>query len=400
MLTTQLEIKLPKPHAGQLQVIRESARFNVLECGRRFGKTVLGQRVAIKTAAKGYPVAWFAPSYKLLSEVWRDLVRTLQPATASISQQEKHIELSTGGTLDCWSLDQPDAGRGRKYKRVVIDEAGIVRNLEAAWQEAIRPTLADLKGDAWFLGTPKGRNYFHRLFAKGEAQENGWKSWRLPTTANPTIDPSEIEAARNDMPLAAFNQEFLGIPADDGGNPFGLDSIRACVAPLSTLPAIAYGIDLAKSQDWTVLCGMDANGAVCALDRWQSDWGSTMSRIVRTVGNVPVMADATGVGDPIVEELSRRGVNMEGFKFTSQSKQSLMEGLASSIQQRRITYPDGWLVSELESFEYEFTASGVHYEAAAGMHDDGVCALALANRKFHAPKVSVNFAFKSFSVSS
>lgn len=380
---------MKRPHAGQRRVIDEAARFNVLECGRRFGKTTLGEQLLIEPALAGDPVAWFAPSYKLLSEVWREVLSTLKPMQPTVSRQEHRIELFTRGVIDFWSLDQPDAARGRKYKRVVIDEAGIVRDLEIAWQQAIRPTLADLKGDAWFLGTPKGRNFFHRLFAKGEAGEDGWRSWRLPTTTNPSIDPAEIEAARRDMPDAAFKQEFLGIPADDGGNPFGIGAIRACSAgvKLGHGPAKHFGVDLAKSQDWSVVCGLNDDGQVCVLERWQSDWGQTTRRVADLIGNTQTLIDSTGVGDSITEELARLSSNARGYKFTSTSKQQLMEGLASAIQRREVSFPEGWLTAELEMFEFEYRAGSVRYSAPEGMHDDGVCALALAVRAANSPGV-------------
>lgn len=378
---------MPRPHSGQLRVVREAARFNVLECGRRFGKTKLGIRVSVHAAATSrLPVGWFAPTYKYLADVWREVVQRVGVAGRT-NTQEHRIELISGGAIDFWTLDQPNPGRGRKYKRVVIDEAGIVRNLEDAWTNAIRPTLADYKGDAWFLGTPKGSgNFFHRLFSKGESGAPGWKSWRLPTTANPYIDPAEIEDARRDMPDAAFKQEFLGIPADDGGNPFGLKAIRECtVEALGEGPTTAFGIDLAKSLDWSVVCGMNEGGSVCHLDRWQSDWRQTRQRIIDTASEVGALVDSTGVGDPVLEDLQSASGRFEGFKFSASSKQQLMEGLAASIQRREIRFPRGWLTNELESFEYQFSASGVRYSAPEGLHDDGVVALALAVSKWKKP---------------
>lgn len=402
MTGTEINIALPAPHVGQLRVLREAARFNVLECGRRFGKTTLGQRLCVKTAVHGDPAAWFAPTYKLLAEVWRELVRILTPAAAQVIQQEKRIELMTGGSVDCWSLDQPDAGRGRRYKRVLIDEAGIVRNLQSAWQEAIRPTLADLRGDAWFLGTPKGSgSYFHKLFGFGQdGAREGWRSWRLPTTSNPKIAQDEIEAARRDMPESAFQQEFMGVPADDGGNPFGLAAIHRCVAPMSNQPPACYGIDLAKSQDWTVVCGLDIAGNVCRLERWQSDWGHTRERIIDMIGGTPALIDSTGVGDPIVEDIQRACMGVEGFKFTAPSKQQIMEGLASAIQRQEIHFPEGWLTAELEAFEFEYRPGGVRYSAPEGMHDDGVCALALARQKFAQPPAEVDTGFYTITAAS
>jgi len=376
-------VRIDDLHPGQWQVYDNRARFNVLECGRRFGKTKLGITLGCLTLFEGAPVAWFAPTYKYLPEVWREAVRTLKPLEPKISVQERRIELpGTGGIWDFWSLDQPDAGRGRKYKRGIIDEAGIIRDLEIAWTEAIRPTLTDLKGDAWFLGTPKGRNFFHRLFARGEANEPGWRSWRLPTTANPYMDPKEIEAARRDMPPAAFDQEFMGVPADDGGNPFGLDAIkRQTRKGLSSRKPTAIGGDLAKSADYTVVCGLDEYGECCLLERWQSDWAQTRRRLLDIIGDVPALLDSTGVGDPIVEDLHRDRWNIHGFKFTATSKQQLLEGLAAGIQRGEVGFPEGWLVNELEAFEYEYVRGGVRYSAPEGLHDDGVMALALARKQ-------------------
>lgn len=367
-------------HAGQLEVYRNRGRFNVLECGRRFGKTHLGIQVAIDVAIDGGEVGWFAPTYRYLADPWRAVEGLLRQAVLKTDRVEKRLELVTGGSLDFWSLDSVDAGRGRRYDRIVIDEAGIVRDLGPAWQETLRATLADRQGDAWFLGTPKGRSFFHRCFERGQIGDGGWRSWRLPTTSNPTIPAEEIEAARQELPAVVFEQEFLGVPADDGGNPFGLDAIEACLGPISTEPTVAIGVDLAKSVDWTVVVGLDATGQTTLLERWQGPWSETSKRLETLIGDLPALVDSTGVGDPIVEGLQRTRPRVEGYRFSQTSKQQLMEGLASAFQTREIRIPDGWLRTECDTFEYSYTRTGVRYEAPSGMHDDGVCALALALR--------------------
>jgi hypothetical protein len=193
----QIEVELSAPHSGQRRVLAERGRFNVLECGRRFGKSKLGQHVAIRGMLSGKRWGWFAPTHKILDEVRREITDSLKPVTAYANKIEARIELITGGTLEFWSLDNPDSGRSRKYHGIVIDEAGIIRDLEQAWNETLRATLADYKGEAWFLGTPKGRNFFHRLFARGESGEAGWKSWRWtgPGCSWPRPLPNAITCA-------------------------------------------------------------------------------------------------------------------------------------------------------------------------------------------------------------
>lgn len=340
--------------------------------------------LGLDVAIEGHPVGWFAPTYKLLDEAWRDVEKAAREIIVGTDKQQRRFEFIGGGVMEFWTLDHPDPGRGRKYKRVVIDEGGIVRDLEAIWTQAIRPTLTDLKGDAWFLGTPKGRNYFHSLYVRGQQGDPHWMSWRFATVDNPYLDPAEIEDARRELPDFAFRQEYLGEAVEDGSNPFGMAFIQACITPvMSGAPAQWYGVDLAKSVDWTVSIGLDARKVVCAFDRFQSPWQETLDRVKRTVGRTAALVDSTGVGDPIVERLVREGgPNFEGFKFTSTSRQQLLEGLAAAIQRQEIRFPDGPIVRELESFSYEYTASGgVKYVAPDGLHDDCVMALALAVEK-------------------
>jgi len=377
-------IRLAKPHAAQRQVLEEAGRFNVLACGRRWGKTVLGANLALTAALEGRPVGWFHPTYKMLGDVWRDVsrrVKALPPEIRTLNVQDKRIELATGGIIEFWSLDSPDGPRGRKYARVIVDEAAMIRELEEAWTAALRPLLTDYQGDAWFMSTPRGMNYFHRLFGKGG--EGDWRSWQMPTAANPHMPAEEIEAARGELPADTFSQEFLAEFIADAANPFGIDAIRRCTRedlPDAAGPVAAWGIDLAKSSDWTVAIGLDAEGRVRAFQRWQSDWQNTVKRVAAMIGETPAVVDSTGVGDPIVEQLQQACPQVEGFKFHRGSKQQLMEGLAVGIQQGRIAIPCGRIVTELEMFRYEYHATGVRYEAPAGEHDDCVDALALAWR--------------------
>lgn len=382
LIDSTRHVRLPKLHAGQMAIKEAKSRFNVLQCGRRFGKTTMGQILMAESALEGWECGWFAPTYKFLSDPWEWFMDRLSPVIESSDKQLKQIRLITGGVLDFWSLDTPNAGRGKKYKRVMVDEAGIVPNLEESWTAAIRPTLTDYKGDAWFLGTPKGRNFFHTLYTRGQAHANNWASWRVGTIHNPTIDPAEIEDAKRDLPPAVFDQEYGGIPADDGGNPFGIEAINRCMGPMSTHSPVAYGVDLAKSYDWTWVIGIDEEGCICVSERWQSDWDNTTDRLAFVLRKAPSLMDSTGVGDPIVERIQRKVSNCEGLKFTSQSKQMLMEGLAVALQRGEIKGIPENLAEELKSFLYEYTRTGVTYSAPSGMHDDGVCALALAVQRF------------------
>lgn len=219
-MVNQYEIHLNKLHSAQEYILNNSKRFNVLKCGRRFGKTELTKDLAINPMLDGLRVGYWTPTYKDLHDVWSELKFTLAPIIAEKNEQVKQITLITGGVIDMWSLEDPDNGRGRKYHRVIIDEAEKGRNLEKAWKRAIRPTLTDYKGDAWFMSTPKfGLTYFKKLAKMNETEDN-WASFKFTTYDNPYIDPLEIDEARKQLDDLTFACEYLADDVDVVDKPF------------------------------------------------------------------------------------------------------------------------------------------------------------------------------------
>lgn len=172
----------------------------------------------------GYPVGWFSPSYRMLTEVWRAAEQVFQPITLRKSVQDHRIELVTGGVIEFWSLDNPDVARGRKYRRIVVDEAAMIPHLKDAWNYVLRPTLVDYAGDAYFLSTPKGFNFFWQMWQWGQDPATPeWASWKMPTMVNPLISATEIEAMRSSMPEVVFAQEILADFAEDASSIFKRD---------------------------------------------------------------------------------------------------------------------------------------------------------------------------------
>lgn len=382
-----MRIELPTPHINQKKILDADRRFIVVMCGRRFGKSELSQILIIKEALKGGQVAYITPTYKLAQVFFERLTKVL-PFKNNI--QKLKIYCPNEGSIEFFTGERLDNLRGRKFHLVIIDEAAFISDLEDGWNNSIRPTLTDFEGRAVFLSTPRGKNFFYSLFMK--QGENDWQSFKFSTYDNPHINPREIDEARIQLPEVVFNQEYLADPAENSANPFGNAFIKRCIKPISAQPIVCYGIDLAKSVDFTVIVGLDNNGNVAYFDRFQLDWHNTKETIKR-LPPAPIIVDSTGVGDPILEDLMREGVNIEGLKFTSQSKQQLMEGLASAIQQGRIGFPEGVIVDELDVFEYQFTANGVRYSAPSGFHDDCVMALALAWQNHNVKRGSGRYAF-------
>jgi len=368
-----MQIVLPEAHTNQQIILDDSTRFRVVLCGRRFGKSELAQIEIILAAFKGQQVAYITPTYQLARTFFAKLIQLIPFES---NKSDLIIPFPNGGSIEFFTGERLDNLRGRKFHFVVIDEASFIPNLEEGWLNSIRPTLTDYKGRALFLSTPKGKNYFYSLFMKDGTPD--WKSFKFTTYDNPYIDKGEVDEAKNLLPNPVFQQEYMANPMENAANPFGSDKIKSCIKPLSNETTAYYGIDLAKSYDWSVIIGLDANGVVTHFQRFQKDWKQTKETILQIDRNKPIMIDSTGVGDAITEDLQKHFYQMEGFKYTSSSKQQLMELLVSKIHNNDVAFPSGIIEDELNIFEYQYTATGVRYNAPSGFHDDCVNALALA----------------------
>ena len=372
----------------QREIIDNSTRFNVLSCGRRFGKDVLGMHQLAHPDTLSHPQAWFSPTYKLMLEVWREVEQTLKPIVARRSVQERRLELITGGVIDFWSLDDTDAGRGRKYKRVIINEAGLVRYLWDTWHFAIRPTLADLSGDAYLMGTPKGRNDFWRFYQMGvDEQLPEWSAWQLPSSHNPHVPQSEVEAMATGRPEMAYRQEILAEFVEDGAGVFR--GVRRAVDDVWQDEPIeghqyVMGVDWGKHEDFTVLTIIDIDlGHVCHIDRYNKidyTFQSQRLMVLAQKFNVGMIrAEQNSMGDAAIEHLRAQGLPVMGFNTTNATKKAAIEALSLAFEQDAIRIPnDPVLIGELQAYESERLTSGaIRYNAPSGMHDDMVMSLAI-----------------------
>jgi hypothetical protein len=386
---TVKRIRLPELHAVQQQIVSELARFSVLNCGRRFGKDILAINHLIEGALDQQQVAWFAPTYKQLTEVWRVVANVIEPVTRRRSEQQHRAELLTGGVIDMWSLDQPDTARGRAYNRVIINEAAMVARLQEAWEQVIRPTLTDYHGTALFLSTPKGFNFFKTVYDRGQdGEQPDWQSWTFPTSANPYIDPVEIEAARRELPESVFSQEYLAaFIADETAVFRGL--LHACVLdPNAPIEGHTYvvGCDWGKLNDFSVFSVVDATTREQVyIDRSNRiDYTMQVGRLKALCERYrvrAVIAEANSMGQAIIEQVQRARIPVLSWTATQVTKQQMIEALALSIEQGQIKLlRDAVQMAELQAFTATKTPSGLlRYAAPEGQHDDTVIALGLAH---------------------
>lgn len=384
---TKITWRRPPLYQKQQQAIFNDSRYSFIEagtkCGKTFGCIVWFLEQALLNGGEGKNFWWIAPVYPQAKIAYRRLKKYLKPYLGlyRVNESELSITLINGAIMQFKSGEKPDNLYGDDVYAAVIDEASRMR--EESWI-AVRSTLTATRGPVRAIGNVKGRsNWFYKLARRAQAGEPNMSYSKI--TANDAVeagvlDESEIEDAKRLMPQAVFDELYLAEASDDGGNPFGLDNISKCISTMSTSNSVIYGLDVARKFDFTVLIGLDTTGTVSCFERFQLPWTETIKKVVDIVGSEKCLVDSTGVGDVVLEGLQRQSNygNFEGFLYTSQSKQRLMERLMVAIEQQKVHFPEGIIEDELKEFEFEYTRTGVIYSAPTGLHDDCVCALAQA----------------------
>lgn len=399
MSVTRINYTRPPLYEYQRALLDSFARYTVCEASTKVGKTashiiwLFEQALPLK---ENQAVWWVAPTVGQAKIAFdRMKVQITDKSIFKANETNRTITLITGGRIEFKTAEKPDNLYGDDVYAFVFDE--FTRAREAAWF-ALRSTITSTGGKGKFIGNVKGsKNWGHRLAMKAKLENEKPASERVyeyhkitaydaaaagmkTKDGRPFIE--EIEDAKRDLPESVFKELYLAEASEDGSNPFGLTYISQCTYPISSQPAICYGIDLAKSYDYTAMVGLDKNASVSDLQHFQKDWRQTTQSICNLPKSMPIAIDSTGVGDPIGEDVASKMDDVELFKFTQRSKQQLMEGLALAIQKRLISFPEGRIKHELEQFEFVYTRTGVTYSAPEGEHDDCVCALALAWHKW------------------
>lgn len=374
----------PKLYPKQRRAFYNDCRYSLCEASTKAGKTHGGMSWLLEQALagkEGHNFWWVAPVFGQAKIAYRRMKRACRKIPYKKNETELTITLPNGAVIWFKSAHKPDDLYGEDVYAVVADEAS--RMKEEAWW-AIRSTLTATRGKFRAIGNVKGRkNWFYVLCRKAQQGEPDFhyeKITAYDAVAAGVLDAKEIEDAKAVLPDHVFKELYLAIPADDGGNPFGLKNIENLYRPLQPKGAVvAYGFDIAKSNDFAVLTGLDSGGVQAFQDRWQGPLSAGVKKVAKIVGSKRCALDATGLGIMPAEVLQAQGDNFIAYTFSQASKQLLMEMLAVAIQSGEIIITDETTRDELLEFEYEYTRTGVRYSAPEGFHDDCVMALALAN---------------------
>lgn len=390
MAATPLTIRLPKPHAKQLDIKRSRAKRKVVCAGRRAGKTTLAAEMAVEKMLEAKRVLLSSTTQEQADAFWDKCKDWLdQPVQAGVilkNEQRRTLQLGKG-RIRVKTGSDADVLRGDSADFLVLDECAMLD--PDAWNLVGAPMLVDNDGDAMFISTPRRRNWFHDLFKRGDGSDPRWQSWHFTTYDNPHLSQEAVAELTRDMTEDAIRQEILAEFLDDGGQVF--KGVLDCATgnTQESRPGIRYvvGFDVARHCDFSVLSVMHVPAkSVVAFDRFQRlDWPEQIervSRMAKAYNGATVWYDGThgSQGDVLGTYLKQAGIDCEPVQFTYQNKAALVNALQLAIEHQEIRYPNiPTLVNELLAYEYRNEASA-HPSTSApeGQHDDCVMSLALA----------------------
>jgi PBSX family phage terminase large subunit len=195
---------------SQKTIALNPSRFRVLCCGRRWGKTTLAiDQMKARASIDNSRIAYVAPTYQQARDIaWEQLRNDCKNAAESINESRLEIKLVNGSQIILRGWEAIETLRGQHFDLMVLDEIAMMRNFWLNWNEVIRPTLTDTKGEALFISTPKGFNHFYDLFNLQD-KDKDYKSFHFTSYDNPYLPVDELDKARTELPEDQFAQEYL-----------------------------------------------------------------------------------------------------------------------------------------------------------------------------------------------
>ena len=383
------------PHPKQRELIEgiltSPSKYHVASIGRQFGKSLMGINLALYWSINSGPckILWVSPVYSQASKVHKELYSAIAESgiVKNNNFSANELELKNGSTIIFRSAERYDNIRGLTCDYGIIDEAAFMK--DDAWQEAIRPVFAVRGKKILFCSTPKGKNWFYNLYQLGQSPDHtNYVSYAGSSYDTPYIEREEIEDAKRTIPKNVFQQEYLAKFIDSGGEVF--TDIDKNTFPTYTPPQgkVYCGIDLGKQEDYTVATFMDQNGKVIDIYRNnRQEWTTMTQEMLQLIRkyNATVMIEVNSIGDVIFEQVKRQWSDTHPFVTSSKTKNEIIEGLILDFNNAEVNIPSKALFpplySELSVFTYEYNPKtrNIRYGHPAGLHDDTVISLAIAN---------------------
>jgi phage terminase large subunit-like protein len=390
-----------KPFRYQEKLLNDSAKRVIACMGRQTGKTTT---IATKAIHYAYThpkttTLIISPSLRqsmIMFDKILTLTHTNQFLRKSITRKTRTIiQLSTGSQIIALPCSE-HLLRGYTANLAICDEASFIP--ETIITEIIYPMLSTTNGTAIFLSTPWDKNhFFYKAFLNP-----AYSTHKIPSTQNPLIPKSFLQEMQQNMTTEAYKREYLAEFTEAASSYFPQELIRQCIEhaqrlnlePYTTLeqqiPKAEYfaGLDLGKLQDHSALAIVQREAETLKLVYTQEfPLETPYTEVIATTKRAntqfhlqKLLADQTGIGEPILEELQTEGTPAEGAELTQDTKTEILTHLKLTMQQQRLAIPyNKRLCQQINDQQYAYSKSGkLSFSHPPNTHDDQLWALALA----------------------
>lgn len=349
-------------HPTQKIVASDTHRFRVVNCGRRWGKTTLGilEMVAKAVFKEDARICYIAPTYQQARDIaWNELKKVTLPIQRNVNEARLEVTVGTknGGQSIIWlrGWESVETLRGQRFDFVVIDEIASMRNFWLNWQEVIRPTLTDRKGEVLFISTPKGFNHFYDLY---NFNDEDYKSFHFTSYDNPNLPKEEIDKAKKELPEDRFAQEYMADFRKQEGlvyKEFARDYHVYDGEPEREIVERIGGVDFGFTNPCAVLgIEVDSDGHYWVSSEWYKT-GRTEEQIaeyIRSCNFYQVYPDPENPS--AIEVLNRKGVNIHEVIKGKGSIESGINAVRNLFKQNRLHIHKSCvnLIQELETYSY------------------------------------------------
>jgi len=375
MATRLRHITLPRLHPGQLEAARSAARFRLLACGRRWGKTKLCAHEAVKGMLEQKRVWHVAPTYSIGAIGFRDMVMMgRQVPGVRIQMGAKTLAYGARGSIEIKSADYPNNLRGEGLDLLILDEAAFMP--ENTWVTILRPALMDKQGRALLASSPNGKNWFYNAY-----KSDLFESWQRPSWTSPFLSPEEIETMRATLTKAQFAQEVAAEFVDFQGRVFPIPRVLPPITSRKeAVGKCVFGIAIGRSPSASAVAIAPVGGhRVWCVNQTQMDYAQQMDWLASMIAEWQpsvVVLEEKAVGAPMRDMVQRVSRRLVPYTATQRSTVELIDSLINSMEKDSYALPDQpAVVNQFETYTCTRTPLGAYtFGPPDGLTDDAVCA--------------------------
>jgi len=372
-------------------------KYHIIRASRKSGKSYLLERLLLYDMIKhpGYEMGFMSATWNITMSFFRDIIKIIPQQLLQKVNTGSRIELTNGSSVDFYSANSSITPVNRSFNELFMDEFALYR--KDVW-EYLKPTIMAKPGARVVIAsTPRGKNAFYDMCQLGMKGLSRHKEYRMHWSDNPLIHLEDVMDAKKTMSTQLYEQEFECVFSDSMSGVFGNFSNVQTIKEWERSPNpelyYFYGIDVAGAgSDKTVLTIMNSLQNVCKIYECKSDdlviqGEEIYNELNKYKDKVYGYVEKNGIGQGLADILKNKGLSVNYWNTSNESKQRIVTALIMSINTGTIQLPITSLCPELENqlsnYSSKRSNSGLlTYNGEDGEHDDYVISLMLANEMF------------------